>query len=218
MVKRLIIFMLVLTLCISTCACGETEEAENDPKETISATKPGSSADPTGPNSSEKPTGFQAPEEAARSFLTAWHRNDAETLMKQTPSFENDAILRHLKIDVPAGADKEALLLNAWKSMVLGQYAPDRQIDVTATVCAEGDAEETIAKVKKLFLTEGFATEEDLAAIEEIVLVACEGVPASAYSPLLSAEVLCLKIGGHWYTSYIGTSIGTGTDAPPSVG
>ena len=214
MAKKLIIFMLALALCLSICACGETPETDNDDKETTSTetdppTDPSDPDDPTNPGSSANPTGFRDPEEAARSFLTAWHRNDAETLMKQTPSFENDAILRHLKIDVPAGADKEALLLNAWKSIVLGQYAPDRQIDVTTTVYAEGDAEETIAKVKKQFRTEGFATEEDLAAIEEIVLVACEGVPPSAHSALLSAEVLCLKIGGHWYTSYVGTSIQT---------
>ena len=221
MVKRLIIFMLVLTLCISTCACGETEEAENDPKETASekndpSTDPSDPDDPTNPGSSETPTGFQVPEEAARSFLTAWHRNDAETLMKQTPTFENDAILRHLKIDVPAGTDKEALLLNAWKSVVLGQYAPDRQIDVTTTVCAEGDTEEAVAKAKNQFLAEGFATEEDLAEIEEIVLVACAG--ASAGKVMLSAKVFCMKIDGHWYTSYVGTSIWTGADTPPSVG
>lgn len=225
MVKRTIIFILVLALCISFCACGETPEAGNDPKETSSETTdptnpanpgdptdPSDPDDPTNPGSSANPTGFRNPEEAASSFLIAFHRNDAETLMKQTPAFENDAILRYLEIDVPAGADKDALLLNAWKSMMLGQYAPDRQMDVTTTVHAEDDAEEIIAEVKNHFLTGGFATEDDLAEIEEIVVVDCKGVPSSAYSATLTAEVICMKIGGCWYTSYIGTSIRPSTE------
>ena len=89
-------------------------------------------------------------------------------------------------------------------------------IDVTTTVCAEGDTEEAVAKAKNQFLAEGFATEEDLAEIEEIVLVACAG--ASAGKVMLSAKVFCMKIDGHWYTSYVGTSIWTGADTPPSVG
>ena len=227
MVKKLIIFMLVLAMCVSICACGETPEADNDPKETTAETtdpptdpsdttdptdsanpgNPSDPDDPTNPGSSANPTSFQNPEEAAISFLTAFHRNDAETLMKQTSAFENDAILQYFDIEVPAGADKNALLLNAWKSLVWGEYAPDRQIDVTTTVYAEDDAKEIITEVKNQFLTGGFATEADLAKIEEIAVVNCVGVPSSAHAATLTAEVICIKIGGYWYTSYIGTSI-----------
>lgn len=231
MVKKLIALMLVLVLCLSVCACGETEDAKNDSKETTAETTapttnptdPTAPSDPADPNApanpndsanpgnSEIPTDFATPEEAASSFLTAFHRNDAETLMKQTTSFENDGILRYFEIDVSAGADKNALLLTAWESLVWGEYAPDRQITVTTTVNTGEDAEETIAAAESYFLSEGFATEADLAKVAQMVVVTCVGVPESAHASTLTAEVFCMKIGDCWYTSYLGTSIRPGT-------
>lgn len=222
--KKMAIFLLILTLCVSICACEKAEKGKKDPKETTYGTASGLTTNPTnstspadpanpGDSSNTNAPNFQSAEEAARSFVVAFHRNDAEAMMRQTPDFENDAILRYLEIDVPAGADKEALLIGAWKSMLPGESAPDRQIDVTTTFYTGDDAEEIIADVKNNFIAHGYATEEDLAGIEEVVLASCEGVPAGDSYLIITADVYCMKIDGHWYTSYIGSSINPHTTA-----
>lgn len=219
--KKMAIFLLILTLCVSICACIGAEKEKKDSKETTYGTASGLATNPTNPTNPADPgdssntnaPNFQSAEEAARSFVVAFHRNDAEAMMRQTPDFENEAILRYLEIDVPAGADKEALLLNAWKALLPGESAPDRQIDVTTTVYTGDDAEEIIADVKNNFIAHGYATEEDLAGIEEVVLTSCEGVPSGDSYLIIAADVYCMKINGHWYTSYIGSSINPHTTA-----
>lgn len=217
MTKKIICIALALVLCFGLFACsGETAEetkapttAATNPAETTAPTQPeettAPATEPTTPTVPAEPT--RTPEEVACSFVSAILKQDAEALASCMADFEQDILLAMAEIDVPEGSDKNALLIAVLETLLTIQGTEPAEVDVEGALHDPPHVARELEEMKKQYVTDELATEETIATIQEMACILCYNTSDSPVE--VDETVICIKVGGEWYVSYVLTMMET---------